>query len=174
MSSTTTTGVAPPTDLEERARWAFGMLALQDLSQAEQIWREDAVDHFLAVGDAVGREGIVEFFEQLFAALPDFSVEVERVIVSKPMVVVQWRGAGTFDGGAFQGVRATGRRVEFRGCDVVEMDSEGLVIENTIYWDGAAFARQIGMLPARDSLADRALVKAFNAATALRTLGRRR
>jgi steroid delta-isomerase-like uncharacterized protein len=160
--------------LEQRARWAFGLLAHRDLSRAEEIWAPEAVDHFLPVGDALGREGIVEFFEKMFAALPDFSVEVERVVVAEPYLVVQWTGTGTFAGTKFEGVRATGRPVEFRGCDVVEVDAESLVVENTIYWDGAGFARQIGMLPAKGSAGDRALIGVFNALTWVRTLGGRR
>lgn len=175
MSSQSATLLAdPPTELEERAYWGFGLLAQCDLSRAEQIWAPDAVDHFLPVRDAVGRDGIVEFFEELFAALPDFGIKVERVLTSDPFIVVQWEITGTFSGGPFAGVRPTGRRVAFRGCDVVEMNSEGLVAENTIYWDGAGFARQIGMLPAEGSLADRAMVAAFNAFTWVRTFGGRR
>jgi predicted ester cyclase len=164
---------APPTDLEERARWAFGLLGRRDLSRAEDIWAPEAVDHFLPVGDAIGRDGIVEFFEEMFAALPDLEIEVERVLVSAPFLVVQWKGTGTFAGGPFQGIRATGRRVEFRGCDVVEMNEDELVLENTIYWDNLAFARQIGMLPAKDSLADRLMTRVFNGITWVRTFGGR-
>ena len=160
--------------LEQRARWVFGLLAQRDLSRAEEIWAREAVDHFLPVGDAVGREGIVEFFEQMFAALPDFNVEVERVVVAEPYLVVQWTGTGTFTGTKFEGVRATGRPVKFRGCDMVEVDADGLVVENTIYWDGAEFARQIGMLPAQGSPGDRALIAVFNALTWVRTFGGRR
>ena len=40
---------------------------------------------------------------------------------------------------------------------------EGRIRRNTIYYDGASFARQIGLLPAKGSLADRALLSAFNA-----------
>jgi steroid delta-isomerase-like uncharacterized protein len=158
---------------ESLARRAFAQLGRRDLSNPELIWAEDAVDHFLAVGDAVGRDGIVAFFEGLFAALPDFTVEVERVVATDTMLVVQWTGRGTFTGARFQGVRPTGRPVEIRGCDVVEM-RDRLVIDNTVYWDGAAFARDVGLLPAQGSLADRLLIRAFNSFTYIRTLGGRR
>ncbi len=163
----------PPTDLEKLARWAFGLLGRQDLSRAEDIWAPEAVDHFLPIGDAIGRDGIVEFFEEMFAALPDLEIEVEHVLVSAPFLVVQWTGTGTFAGGPFQGIRPTGRRVEFRGCDVVEMSEDNLVLENTIYWDNLAFARQIGMLPAKGSLGDRLMTRAFNGLTWVRTFGGR-
>ena len=43
----------------------------------------------------------------------------------------------------------------------------GLVQHNTIYYDGATFARQIGLLPAQGASADRALIAVFNAKTKL-------
>ena len=41
-------------------------------------------------------------------------------------------------------------------------------MSNTGYFDGASFARQIGMLPPDGSGADRAMKSAFNAVTKLR------
>ena len=89
------------------------MLSERDLSRAEDIWTVDAVDHFLAVDDAVGRDGIVAFFEELFAAIPGFTVAIERVITEERQMVVQWQGSGTFAGAAFQGVRETAGRLTF-------------------------------------------------------------
>ena len=39
---------------------------------------------------------------------------------------------------------------------------------NTAYYDGASFARQVGMLPAEGSGAERAMKGAFNAVTKMR------
>ena len=47
----------------------------------------------------------------------------------------------------------------------MRFDAEGRVTENRVYYDGATFARAAGMLPRRDSAADRAMLAAFNAAT---------
>lgn len=55
-----------------------------------------------------------------------------------------------------------------RGCDVFRFTEEGKLDVNTIYYDGAEFARQLGMLPPRDSVADRAFLGAFNARVRLR------
>ena len=51
--------------------------------------------------------------------------------------------------------------------DVMEI-ADGFIQHNTIYYDGATFARQIGMLPPQGSRADRALISAFNARTRAR------
>jgi steroid delta-isomerase-like uncharacterized protein len=160
-------------DPRERALWAFAQLDRHDLSRASEIWAADAVDDFVAVGVYRGRDAIVGFFEQFFAAFPDLRIEVEDVLTEDGRVVVRWRACGTFDGEPFLGVVATGRHVELRGIDFVALNEHGLVTENTIYYDGAGFARQIGMLPRSDSPADRKFTGAFNALTRLRRrLGR--
>jgi hypothetical protein len=48
------------------------------------------------------------------------------------------------------------------------------VAQNTVYYDGLAFARQIGMLPREGSTADRAVLAAFNATTKAKTRLRNR
>jgi hypothetical protein len=56
---------------------------------------------------------------------------------------------------------------------VIRVDENDKVVTNTVYYDGAEYGRQIGMLPARDSAADRAMTAAFNGATRLKKrLGR--
>ena len=42
---------------------------------------------------------------------------------------------------------------------------DGLLKHNTVYYDGLALARQIGLLPSEGSRTDRALQAAFNART---------
>jgi steroid delta-isomerase-like uncharacterized protein len=125
------------------------------------------IDDFVAIGEIRAPDGIRAFFRELFAAFPDFAMTVDRIVADESSAVVQWRAAGTFTGGAFQGIVPTGRRVEVRGVDVMEI-ADGLVQHNTIYYDGAGFARQIGLLPPLGSRGDRALVSAFNAKTKLR------
>src|SRR5512133_1692353 len=97
------------------------------------------MDTTTASGDAATAAGLEQLARSAFEALA-------RHVLDRPEQV--WKGTGTFTGAPFQGVRATGRRVTFRGCDVVEV-RDRLVVDNTVYWDGAAFARDIGMLPER-------------------------
>jgi hypothetical protein len=74
---------------------------------------------------------------------------------------------GTFSGGAFQGLEPSGRHVELRGLDLFELE-DGAVKSNTAYYDGMEFARGIGLLPAQDSGAERAMKNAFNVVTKVR------
>jgi steroid delta-isomerase-like uncharacterized protein len=126
-------------------------------------------DEFLALGETIrGREAMREYFATMMAALPDLQMDIGRLTATDGVAVVEWTLTGTFSGGPFGGLRPTGKRVELRGCEVMEID-QGLVGHNTIYFDGAEFARQVGMLPPRNSAPDKALTAAFNAATGLRT-----
>jgi steroid delta-isomerase-like uncharacterized protein len=148
----------------------------RDIDAVRPFWTDNSVDHFLALGrDARGPEQLAAFFAELHAAIPDLEMTIENVVEDDRHAVVQWRMAGTFDGGPFQGIESTGTRIELRGCDVFRFTEDGKLDVNTIYHDGAEFARQIGMLPARDSAADRALLAGFNGRMRLRRrLARRR
>ena len=152
---------------EQLTRDTFADLANRDLSRAAEIWGPDSVDDFVAVGVYRGIDEIKGFFAGLFAAVPDFTIEVDRVLVDGDVATVQWHASGTFNGGPFLEIEPTGKRIAFRGVDVMEW-RDGVIHENTIYYDGAEFARQIGLLPPRDSAADKGIVKAFNAVTKLR------
>ena len=60
------------------------------------------------------------------------------------------------------------RYASLRGCDVVRFGDDGKIAENTVYYDGAEFARQIGMLPPRGSAVDKGVTEVFNTVTKLR------
>jgi steroid delta-isomerase-like uncharacterized protein len=124
------------------------------------------VDDFVAIGEIRGHEAVRAFFRELFGAFPDFTMTVDRVVADDTSAVVQWHAVGTFTGGPFQGIAPTGRWVDVRGVDVMEI-TDGLIQHNTVYYDGATFARQIGLLPGLGSRADQALLAAFNAKTTL-------
>jgi steroid delta-isomerase-like uncharacterized protein len=151
----------------EVARTIFTALANKDLDSALDLVAEDAVDDFVALGPVEGKAAIRHFFEDLLTAFPDFAMVVERIVGDDATAVVQWHADGDFTGGPFQGIAPTGRHVEIRGVDVMEI-SAGQVRRNTIYYDGAAFARQVGMMPRAGSGADRVLLSSFNAVTRLR------
>ena len=108
-----------------------------------------------------------ERYRKHWEGFPDFAMTVDRVVADDGSAVVQWHATGTFTGSDFLGIRATGRSVDLRGVDVLEV-ADGLVQHNTIYYDGATFARQIGLLPGQGTRGDRSMITAFNAATTVR------
>ena len=155
------------------ARATFDAVSRKDPDGIVATGAPGYVDDFVAVGEVRGHDAVRAFFRELFAAFPDFTITVDRIVADDTTAVVQWHAAGTFTGGPFQGIAPTGRRVEIRGVDVMEI-ADGLIQHNTIYYDGATFARQIGLLPGRGSRADQAMLAAFNAKTTLSQRARER
>ena len=153
---------------EDIARSVFEAVSNHNLDVLREQVPPDGVDDFVPVGEFRGPDAIRGFFAEIFAAFPDFNITIDRIVSAGSTAVVQWHLSGTFTGGAFQGIHPTGRRVELRGVDVMDI-ADGKVRHNTSYFDGAAMARQIGMLPRQDSAADRAFLAAFNARTRFAT-----
>ena len=56
------------------------------------------------------------------------------------------------------GVDPTGKRIELRGLDWLEVEGEK-VVRNTAFADGAALARGMGLLPPQGSAAEKAHVQ---------------
>ena len=146
----------------EVARAVFDAVINKDLDGIVALGAPGYVEDFVAIGEMKGPDAIRGFFREMFAAFPDLEMTVDRIVADETAAVVQWHWTGTFTGGSFQGIQPTGRHVELRGVDVMEI-ADGLIRRNTVYTDGAGLARQIGMLPSQGSRADRALVSIFNA-----------
>jgi steroid delta-isomerase-like uncharacterized protein len=153
--------------LENHARSYFDALARRDVDGMAEHWAEDGVVDLVPLGILRGREEISAFFREMFAAFPDLETTVTRVAAGQNEVAVEWRMSAHFTGAPFQGVEPTGRPVELRGVDMIEI-ADGKNVANTAYYDGMAFARGAGLLPAQDSGAERAMKSAVNAATKLR------
>ena len=153
--------------VEEKVRAYFEAMDNRDAAAMAFHWREDGVEDVVPVGIMRGRDELREFFASMFAAMPDARTTVTRLVAGEQSCAVEWRIEGTFDGAPYMGIEPTGKRVEIRGFDLIEVE-DGELVSNTAYFDGAGFARQIGMLPADGSGADRAMKSAFNAVTKLR------
>ncbi|HYP48075.1 MAG TPA: ester cyclase [Thermoleophilaceae bacterium] len=159
--------------VEQVARSYFDALARRDPDAMAEHWTEDGVEEILPVGILRGPAAIKQFFSDTLAAVPDSEFVVTRLVAGEREVAVEWRMRGTFSGERFQGLDANGREVEVRGLDLLEIEN-GKIASNTAYYDGMAFARQVGLMPPQDSGAERAMKNAFNASTKLRQAVRQR
>jgi steroid delta-isomerase-like uncharacterized protein len=151
------------------ARKYFAAISAQDLDAAVDCWAPGAIDNLAPVGELRVPGEMRSYFEQVFAAFPDFRYELLDVVAGDRRVAVRWRAEGTFTGRPFEGIRANGARVRAEGADVLRVEN-GLIQRNDSYWDSAAVGRHIGLFPARGSAGERVLTAAFNALTAVRKL----
>lgn len=154
--------------VEEAGRSYFEAIAARDADAMADHFHPDGIEDIVPLGVFRGPEAVRTLFREMFTAIPDAGMKVDRIVADHEVAAVQWRMSGTFDGGPFQGIEPTGRRIELRGFDALEIDEDGKITRNTGFYDGAAFARAIGMLPPQDSGVDRAMIAGFNATTKLR------
>ena len=152
---------------EETVRSYFDAVIARDPEAMAEHWAEDGIEEILPVGIFRGPEEVKAWFTELFTAVPDFEMTLERVLAQENNVLVQWRASGDFTGGPLMGVEPTGRRIELRGLDWLEVEGDK-VVRNTAFADGAALARDMGMLPPQGSAAEKAMFGAFNALTKAR------
>lgn len=152
---------------EEVAASYFDATARGDAAAMGAHWHPDGIDDIVPLGIFRGPAEVEQLFSEIFAAFDPWEFRVTRITPGDRVVPVEWRISALFTGAPFQGILPTGRRIELRGCDCVEVE-DGLIVRNTAYYDGAAMARGIGLLPPQDSGAERMMRGAFNGVTRLR------
>lgn len=152
---------------EEIARAYFQAVSARDPALMATFWTPDGIEDIVPLGIFRGPDEVKRLFTEMFAAIPDSVMTVNRVTANDRVAVVEWRFEGHFTGGPFQGIHATGGYVQLRGADCIEV-VDGRIVRNTANYDGMAFARSIGMMPPMDSPMERAMKKAFNLITGVR------
>src|SRR5947208_3033993 len=144
------------------AKAYFDAIALRDVDGMVALWRPGGREFIRGQVDTTAPDGVREFFAELFAAVPDFDLQVVDMVVDKERAAVRWRATGTFCGeSAFKGIQPNGARLELEGCDVLQI-SDGLIDANDAFSDSMAFARQVGMMPPEGSGAELRMTGLFN------------
>jgi steroid delta-isomerase-like uncharacterized protein len=157
---------APPTGVSnaDLIRWSFEQLNRHDADAMRQLWREDTLQRF-PDRTCHGADEIAAYFEETFAAIPDFHMEVTAIAEQGDDVFIHWRLTGTHEGPAL-GIEPTHKSLAIDGMDHFVI-RDGRVVSNFVVFDQMQYARQIGMMPADGSAADKALKRAFNARSRL-------
>jgi len=149
------------------ARAYFEAVAAKDLDAMTALWQPGAMDELHGLASLRAPEGIRDWFENTFRAVPDLRMVVLDLIAGGDKVAVHWHMTGTFTGEArFEGAIATGEKIDITGCDVLTV-REGRIQHNDAYVNGLQMARQLGLLPAQGSGQERAMVATVNARTRL-------
>ncbi len=91
-----------------------------------------------------GRDGVRTYYGELLQALPDLKIEVKGRHVAADSVIVEVTISGTHLG-AWRGLPATGRQVEFGLCGIFEFDADDRLAGERIYYDRGAVLGQLGL-----------------------------
>lgn len=110
-----------------------------------------------------GHRDVREFLEALWRAVPDMTFELlagPYVIPDEPRASFHWRGSGTFTGRMDPpGFAPTGKRWEVDGVDFQEY-RDGRIAKLRVIFDLMTVSRQLGVMPATGSRAERAMAAA--------------
>ena len=158
------TTASPPVDVSnaELVRWAFDAINKRDTSLLRQVWTADTVVR-LPDRTCRGADEIAAYFDEAFAALPDWHMDVVSIAAEGDDVFVHWHLTGTHTG-PLLGIDPTGKALAVDGMDHFVM-RDGKVASNFVIFDQMQYARQIGMMPPDGSAADKAVKSAFNLRT---------
>lgn len=150
----------------------FERLNDRDAESLREFAADDIVEVWPVVGRLEGQEAVKSHFAGIFAGLPDFHIEIERMAADGETVFAHWHMTGTFSGAPFLGIEPTGRVIDIRGTDCFTIRA-GKVVANFIAYDGMTFAAQAGVLPEHGSRMDHAMTVAANWMTRARKKLRR-
>src|SRR5437764_13907613 len=153
------------TSAGEVARGYFGALGKRDRNAQREWYGPQMRGDIHGVTGPIDRAGLIEYFDALYAAIPDFQLDVLDLVAEDDKAVVRWHVSGTFAGpGHFQGLEPNGARIDIEGCDFVTV-KDGKVHFIDAYTDNATIARQLGVLPPAGSPAEQRLTKVMNVRT---------
>lgn len=105
------------------------------------MFAPDAVDHDPAPFQEQGREGYRRFFHYLISAFPDFTITPQRMVADDDTIAFAYTLTGTHQG-EFEGVAATGRRIEVRGLQLGRFE-DGQIVERWGATDMAVLLSQL-------------------------------
>ena len=146
----------------ELAQQIFAAINAHDIEALRGIWADDVEERF-PDKTCRGKEELSAHFKGLFAALPDFRMELVSAVEQGETVFARWKLTGTHEG-VFNGIDPTGRAISLDGMDQFTF-RDGRMAANFVVFDQMEVGRQLGLLPPDGSPPDRALKAAFNAKT---------
>jgi steroid delta-isomerase-like uncharacterized protein len=113
---------------------------------AEQLYTDQS-ERFDPNGPepARGPQQIVKFVTEVRTAFPDFNLAIKQTVADGDYIVSHWTVTGT-QKGEFQGIPATGRRIEINGLGLARV-KDGRVINERVYFDRLGMLEQLGVAP---------------------------
>lgn len=127
----------------EPAEWAAGWSA-HDADRVVRLFTDDCVYEDATIGAVNhGKDELRAFAAAIFAAIPDFAIELSSSFVDERWAAMEWTMSGTH-AADLPGLPATGQRFSVRGATILVLTPEG-ISRCTDYWDKATVAAQVGL-----------------------------
>ena len=117
----------------------------KNLDAANNIVREDFIEHLPFPGQGPGREGLKFALNSMFTGFPDMHWTVDEQIAEDEKVVTRFTWTGTHQG-EFMGIPATNKQVEVWGV-VIDVVNNNLFSESRIIMDTVGLLQQLGVMP---------------------------
>ena len=111
-----------------------------DLSKLDIV--SESFTFYLPIDEIHGRDGVETMQHEQEAAFPDFTMEVNDVLVGDDVAMWEWTVTGTHEG-EWQDIPPTGREVEFSGMSKTVI-ADGKIQENWVYFDSQDVLAQLG------------------------------
>ena len=117
----------------------------ENLAAADDLYTTDYVGHDPAGFKAGSVEQHKQFMAGLYAAFPDFHVDIDEMIAEGDKVVKRFTVRFTHQG-EFMGVAPTGKAITFSGTDTYRI-AGGKLAECWSNIDWLGFRQQLGLAP---------------------------
>jgi steroid delta-isomerase-like uncharacterized protein len=93
-----------------------------------EVFAPGVKDHDPADDQGPGPEGFAHWFSQFHSAFPDFKIAVEHMVADEDNVAFAYTITGT-QGGPFNGIPATGKKIKVRGMQISKFNADAKIIE---------------------------------------------
>jgi predicted ester cyclase len=165
-------------------KWVLGGWLKLDVDTLLSVVTDDFVcdDPALVGTECSGRDAYREFVADLLRAFPDsalYPFGPPFLALDGTQLIMPWRATGHFSGplrlpGSLRTIAPTGKAFDFGGVDIYTFRGENICRLHSVY-DGLVVLRQLGVVPAVESLVYRVMpvVQPVVAAVQRRALKRR-
>jgi len=144
-----------PTQIEQAnvrlAREHFAAESAHDAARTLATLADDIMYRVVASGEIVrGKEAVAKYYDVWWTDLHDVCSEIKRLVVAGEWVICENVATATHLG-PWLGIPPTGKRVVQNLCAVLRF-REGLMTEETVYYDQVERIRQVGSVFTLDGL----------------------
>jgi len=121
----------------------FAAESAHDTPRTLATLADDILYRVVASGAIVhGKEAVSKYYDVWWTAFPDVNIEIQRIVAAGEWVIAENIATATHLG-PWLGIPPTGKRTVQNLCAVIRC-RDGLMIEETVYYDQLERIRQIG------------------------------